>query len=70
MTRYQNDPREIKVKFAGACKKCGCRLPKGVNAFYFPNGKDLFCLPCGETSFRSFLESAADEEFYEQQYRY
>ena len=70
MKHYENDPREIKVRFPGTCATCGARLTKGANAYYFPATRKLYCLSCGDSSYRSFLQSAADEEWYSRQYRY
>ena len=68
MKTYNNDPREIKVKYACNCTTCGILLPKGVNVYYWPGTKQIYCRVCGEPSFRAFLESAWDEEQYQMQY--
>jgi len=68
MKRYQNDPYPLKVKFNSTCSTCGCRLPKGTNAFYWPAERKVYCLSCGEHDYREFLASAADEEWYQNQY--
>lgn len=70
MKHYKNDPRQLTVKFPGTCASCGARLPKGVNAYYYPTSKRLYCLACGEADFRLFLQAAADEEWYSRQYHY
>lgn len=68
MTRYKNDPYPLKVKFNSTCATCGCKLPKGVNAYYWPSSRKVYCLACGEKDYCSFLESAVDEELFNNQY--
>lgn len=68
MSRYKNDPYPLTVKYAGECATCGCRLPRGVNAYYWPSSRKVYCLSCGEVDYRSFLESAQDEDLYNMQY--
>jgi hypothetical protein len=65
---YKNDPREIKVKYPCYCAACGIKLPKGVNVYYWPTSKKIFCRSCGDADFKAFLESAWDEEQYQMQY--
>ena len=69
MKRYANDPFQLRVKFTGTCATCGKKLPKGVNAYYWPSSRKLYCLACGENDYSQFLQSAADEEWYQSQYR-
>lgn len=64
MLRYKDDPRIIKAKFKSKCKTCKCLIPKDVNCYYWPRGKHIYCLSCGESEYRSFLSSAADEDVY------
>ena len=68
MTRYKNDPYPLKVKFNSTCTTCGCKLSKGANAYYWPSSRKVYCLACGEEDYRRFLESAMDEESYNNQY--
>lgn len=68
MTRYKNDPYPLKVKFNSTCATCGCMLPKGANVYYWPSSRKVYCLACGEEDYRSFRESAVDEELYNNQY--
>lgn len=62
MNYYSNDPREIKTKFPSSCATCGCKLPKGVNVYYWPSSRKIYCLACGDEDYRQFLSLAADEE--------
>lgn len=63
--KYRNlDPKKIKTRFKSSCNKCGVSLLKGVDAYYFPIGRHIYCIPCGHPSYQSFLESVADEEIY------
>jgi len=64
MSRYTNDPRMIKAKFTSCCSKCRAKLAKGVNIYYWPSSREVFCMTCGEASYRQFLSSAADEDVY------
>ena len=59
-----NDPRPIKIRFSGQCRKCGVQLKPGVQAYYWPSDRKLLCLSCGEEDFKNFLSSVADEEVY------
>jgi predicted RNA-binding Zn-ribbon protein involved in translation (DUF1610 family) len=68
MQRYKNDPWPLKTKFPSTCAKCGRSLPKGSEAYYWPSSRKVFCPSCGEADYRQFLESAQDEEFYQNQY--
>jgi len=62
MSRYANDPKMIKAKFTCSCSKCQVRLAKGVNIYYWPSSHEVFCMTCGEESYRQFLSSVADED--------
>ena len=68
MKHYSNDPRMIKAKFASNCSKCGTRITKGLDIYYWPSSREVFCLKCGESSFKDFFESAQDEEIYQSWY--
>ncbi len=69
MKRFKdNDPREITVKYPCQCVACGIRLPKGVNVYYWPAFKKIYCRKCGDKDFQTFLESTWDEEQYQLQY--
>lgn len=54
------DPYWITVKRAAECK-CGAAIPVGSRAFYWPKGKKVECLSCGETSERRFIAEVQDE---------
>lgn len=69
MKRYENDPRPITTRFPSTCATCGKKIPKGINVYYYPANRKIYCLPCGETDYNAFLASAADEEWYASQYR-
>ena len=50
MTRrndYSQGPRWIRAKYAGRCH-CGRGIKPGDRALYFPIGKKLSCLNCGQ----------------------
>lgn len=62
--RSGGDPRQITARFSSDCIKCGCRIQKGEQFFYWPNGSEAYCYSCGEPLYRQFLSSKADEEVY------
>ncbi|MBW6491884.1 MAG: hypothetical protein K0B15_11900 [Lentimicrobium sp.] len=64
MSTYKNDPRLLITRYESVCMTCGCKIPKGKQAYYWPRLKDVYCLPCGEQDYLDFLSSAADEEVY------
>ena len=64
MTRYSKDPMQITARFSSNCCKCKTVLLKGATIYYWPTSKEVFCTNCGETPFRQFLSSAADEDVY------
>jgi len=64
MTRYSKDPRQISAKFSSNCCKCKTRIPKGATIYYWPSSGEVFCSSCGDSPFRQFLSSVADEEVY------
>ena len=61
---YKNDPRQITAKFTSACSKCSCSLKKGTSIYYWPSDRKVYCLNCGEATYRLFLSSVADEQVY------
>lgn len=70
MKHYNNDPRWITVKYANHCAKCGRRINKGENAFYYPLNKKLYCdsEKCGGAAARDFQACAFDEMQYNSQF--
>ena len=62
MYHYSKDPRWITAKF-GNCKECGISI-KGKRAFFYPQGKNIYCEKCGEAHYRDFVIHACDEEVY------
>jgi hypothetical protein len=69
MKRYENDPRPITTRFPSICATCGTKIPKGINVFYYPASRKIYCTSCGIDEYNAFLASAADEEWYAGQYR-
>jgi hypothetical protein len=39
---YDNDPREITVKFDSVCKETGKTIKKGETCIYYPIGKAVY----------------------------
>ena len=64
MTKYKDDPRRITARFDSSCSNCEAEISKGEPAYYWPHGKLMFCIPCGEPEFRQFTSMAADEDAY------
>jgi hypothetical protein len=62
-----NTPRQIKTRFASKCKTCGTSIPKGINVYYFPANKAVYCLSCGHDSFQRAMEAEADHQMFEAQ---
>ena len=62
VSRYSNDPREIRTKYAGKCKKCGRTLRPGERAAYWPLTKTMYCWECGEADLRKCLAECAAED--------
>jgi RNase P subunit RPR2 len=60
-------PRQIKTKFASTCKTCGTSIPKGINVYYFPADKAVYCLACGHDDYRQVMEAEADWQMYQAQ---
>ena len=61
MNRCQ-DPYWLVARF-GTCSNCGCSI-RGQSAFYFPNGKTIYCKTCGEVPSNEFMSSKFDEAVY------
>ena len=40
--RYNNDPYEIKAKFASRCAETGKEIKKGDSCIYYPSAKQVF----------------------------
>lgn len=64
MKKYKGDPKKITVRFNSSCCNCNANIKKGDTAYYWPNGKLIYCLVCGEPEFRQFVSMAADEDAY------
>jgi hypothetical protein len=60
MPKYKDDPRQITAGY-GRCETCETELA-GKQAYYWPKGRHVYCLKCGEQSYREFLSAAADED--------
>lgn len=64
MSRYSYDPRMLVSRFPSKCFKCGVSIPKGVNAYYWPKDRRIYCLDCGHDDYIAFRSAAADEDVY------
>ena len=62
--RFAGDPKMTTAKFDSYCHGCGHRIETGQTIFFWPRGRNVYCLPCGEPEFRRFQSAAADEEVY------
>jgi hypothetical protein len=65
-TRYRGDPHWITARFAGKCSKCGAKIEKGDEAFYYPKTKSLLGKKCGhgQEAEQDFLDMVEVEEAY------
>ena len=64
--KYKNDPRVITARF-GKCAKCDKNV-QGSQVYYWPKGKEVYCMDCGKSDYRYFLQCKQDEELYNSQY--
>ncbi len=69
MNSYKNDPRPLQTRFASRCEKCGKKLAKGTDAFYWPSDRKILCEPCGSHDYHLFLATAVDEDVFNSYYR-
>ncbi len=62
--RFQCDPRWITVRFRGECVRCRHAIRTGERAFYYPEGRSLYCKTeeCGGAASREFSARAFDED--------
>lgn len=66
MAKYQGDPHWLTLRFAGKCSACGHTLPRQSEAFYYPNGNNMYgkeCCSAANTSAAWFDAVAFDEDF-------
>ena len=62
--RYQGDPRWLdSVRYPAVCTRCGKPIKRGDRAFYYPNGRHLYCdgPGCGQDCAADFQSAAEDE---------
>jgi hypothetical protein len=63
---YKNDPRWITAKRWSKCsgKDCDEQIDKGMRAFYYPEGGQIFASTCGhaQAAERDFNSAKFDEE--------
>ncbi len=60
---YSKDPYWMTTKYPGKCAKCGKRINRGDQVFYYPRTKALFCNndDCGGAADRDFNSCAFDD---------
>ena len=68
MMNYKDDPKKMKSKFKSKCCKCNKEIKKGDPIVYFPRVKKAYCSECGDKEYKLFVESAVDEENYNNGY--
>jgi hypothetical protein len=61
---YAGDPRWIEARYDGTCAKCSGPVKVGERALWYPNGRKLYCAPCGEPAHARFHAEVADELAY------
>jgi hypothetical protein len=64
MRYHGQDPRWLRVKYQGECRKCGAECKVGTQAFYYPVGKRLLCEDCGNAAAAEFQGACDDEAFW------
>jgi len=59
------DPYWLTTRYAGECKGCGREIKRGERAFWYPNGRALYCGDdaCGQQQYREFSAAAFDEDY-------
>jgi len=62
MPRYAGDPRSLEAKYPGTCCTCGKAIRKGERIAYWPNGRKVYCWPCGEQPLREAQSEMAQED--------
>lgn len=60
---YRQDPRWIVTRYPATCARCAAVIERGAHAFYYPNGKHIFCQDCGESAYAAFVAAAEDEAY-------
>jgi hypothetical protein len=68
-TYYPGDPYWITARWRGVCKGCGCMILPGDKAFFFPRGKEIFCMICGREECNSFEASVEYDDSCSSQVR-
>ena len=63
---WRNDPRWLKARYKGQCKRCGKDIKPGDNIYYYPLGKVCYCDAdkCGKACEADFRSKACDEDVY------
>jgi hypothetical protein len=61
MKKYFNDPFPLTVRYTGKCADCGTTLKKGADAYNWPSDGKIYCISCGESEYRQFFSTAADQ---------
>ena len=62
MARYSRDPYWMTTRYAGECAGCDKKIPKGARAYYYPNGRRIFCEGCGNAKSAEFESQRWDED--------
>ena len=63
MKRQNNDPSRLTVRYTGRCSKCGKKLPKSSQAYYWPKGSRRLCEECGAEDFYPFYPLSQMRKF-------
>lgn len=64
---HGGDPRWITASYTSKCTRTGCPvgvIPKGAQAFYYPNTRAMLCEKCGQDAAREFSAQLFDERGY------
>ncbi len=60
----KNDPKLMKAKYSGKCKKCGKPIPPGEPIIYWPATHEAFHKACGEDDYRQSTLAIQDEDTF------
>ena len=61
MRYVKGDPYWITVRREQLCDACGTWIAKGDRGFWWPKGRRLECMICGESSSARFWSEVTDE---------
>lgn len=58
----RSNPRWLTVRYAGTCAKCEAPVPKGSEAFYYPDSRAIYCPEHSEAAAADYSTMTQYEE--------